>query len=253
MPSLEPFVEFDRLFNEDYDYFVGSQLTEDRTVSEVDEIVEAQALKPGARVLDVHCGHGRHANVLAARGYKIVGIDRVQRFIEMARADAARRHLSVDYRHMDLRELDLNHEFDAAFSWFGSFGYFDDDTDLDILVRIRRALRPGGSFLLDMQSPYRLIPALIAGQGTCCYQRRIGNDIAVDVLTLDAVGSRYLAKRIAVRDGVAHEAAYAVRAFTAPEISAWFKAAGFSGVTVRAERGEAFTVQSRRLVVKGTV
>ena len=30
----------------------------------------------GARLLDVPCGHGRHARLLAARGFAVTGVDR---------------------------------------------------------------------------------------------------------------------------------------------------------------------------------
>ena len=251
MTLPDRFVDFDRLFGERYDHFIGSQLTDDQAVSEVDEIVRVQALEPGSRVLDVHCGYGRHANVLARRGYRVVGLDRMERFIERARADARREQLDVEYWHMDVRELDVHEEFDSCYSWFGSFGYSDDETELDVLTRIRRALRAGGTFLLDMQSPYRMIPALIAGQGTTTYYSRIGDDVAFDVRTLDATASRVHGKLITARGGLIEEADYAVRAFTAPEICSWFAAAGFTASEVTGEGGTPFTVQSRRLVILG--
>ena len=36
----------------------------------------APLIAPGARVLDLACGHGRHARFLAARGHRVVAVDR---------------------------------------------------------------------------------------------------------------------------------------------------------------------------------
>src|SRR5918993_2258853 len=56
------------------------------TRQEVDFLVEHLGLQPGMRVLDVGCGPGRHAYLLAERGIAVHGIDISHRFIELARA-----------------------------------------------------------------------------------------------------------------------------------------------------------------------
>jgi tRNA U38,U39,U40 pseudouridine synthase TruA len=44
----------------------------------------------------------------------------------------------------DLRGLDFNEEFEGVYNWGGSFGYFSDEENADVLRRYVRALRPGG-------------------------------------------------------------------------------------------------------------
>jgi len=43
-------------------------------------------LRPGARVLDVACGSGRHLRWLAARGFAVTGVDRDASLVEPLRA-----------------------------------------------------------------------------------------------------------------------------------------------------------------------
>src|SRR4051794_22061581 len=46
-------------------------------------------LRPDMSVLDLACGHGTHANRLAARGCQVTGLDSSTVFLDRARADAA--------------------------------------------------------------------------------------------------------------------------------------------------------------------
>lgn len=101
----------------------------------------ALGLPEGARVLDVACGTGRHARALAALGFRVVGVDLSRDLLGEA-ADVTR-------LRADMRALPFFGEFDAATSFFTSFGYFDDDGNRATLASIAGALRPGGAFLLD--------------------------------------------------------------------------------------------------------
>ncbi|AIR96250.1 putative 5`-OH-SM related protein, putative methyltransferase [Streptomyces glaucescens] len=245
-------MDWDILFGDDYDFFDLPDLTPELSEREAAAMVKLGGFEPGMALLDAPCGHGRHANVLAAQGYAVVGVDRDERFLEMAAAEAGQRGVDVDYRLLDLREMDFDAEFDAAVSWYSSFGYFDDETDRDILRRYRRALRPGGRFLLDMHSPYRHIPSILANHEMHVDVLRRGGNMAIDIQELDAEASRYYAEKITIRGSKVERARYSVRMFTAPEIVEWFRTAGFSETRVMDEHGGTFTVSSRRLVVLGT-
>ena len=45
------------------------------TLAEVDFLIDVLALAPGAGILDVGCGTGRHSVELARRGYRMTGVD----------------------------------------------------------------------------------------------------------------------------------------------------------------------------------
>ena len=119
------------------------------TAQEVDFLVEALALEPGMRVLDVGCGPGRHSNELARRGIAAHGIDISARFIELASQGPA------TFERMDARALPFDAEFDAAISLCqGAFGLLGGTDDGDVLAGMARAVKPGGRVACSAFSAY---------------------------------------------------------------------------------------------------
>jgi SAM-dependent methyltransferase len=141
---------FERFFGEDYFEIYRDLLSAERTAAEVDGIVSLLDLDAGARILDLACGHGRHAIPLAERGFDVTGYDLSAVFLARAQADAEARGATLRWLRGDMRELPFDGEFDAVINVFTAFGYFDDpEDDLETLRGVHAALRPGGRFLLE--------------------------------------------------------------------------------------------------------
>jgi cyclopropane fatty-acyl-phospholipid synthase-like methyltransferase len=118
------------------------------TVAEADFLERELALEPGARVLDAPCGHGRHSVELAARGYRVVGVDLSAEMLAVARREAAERGVTVDWRQADMRELPRDGSFDAAFCFGNSFGYLGPAGNREYLQAVAASLRTGGRFVM---------------------------------------------------------------------------------------------------------
>src|SRR5258705_307498 len=78
-----------------FDAAYVAQLREEKppaqTRREVDFLLRALRPAPGARILDVPCGYGRHAAALARRGFRVVGVDLSRAMIAEARRRFAER------------------------------------------------------------------------------------------------------------------------------------------------------------------
>lgn len=119
----------------------------------VDALVARLQPPSGATMLDLGCGAGRHAKHLAARGFDVTGLDLAASSIEAARAAEGPR---LRFRRHDMRVPFGRAAFDYVFSFFTSFGYFDDPVEQTAVVRnMARALKPGGRLVLDyLNAPY---------------------------------------------------------------------------------------------------
>ncbi|MCZ6728726.1 MAG: class I SAM-dependent methyltransferase [SAR324 cluster bacterium] len=140
------------------DFFQGMALElwrkaipEEQTRAEADFLATVLGVKPGVRLLDVPCGNGRLALELASRGCRVSGVDLAAPFIREAKSRAKRLAVTADFKRVDMRELPWEEEFDGAFCFGNSFGYFAKEGVCAFLEAVGRALKPGGRFVLDTE------------------------------------------------------------------------------------------------------
>lgn len=121
------------------------------TPEEVDNVIGLLDREPGAYILDLACGPGRHTLELARRGYRVTGVDRTTAYLQRAREQAAEENLDVEFMQADMRAFRQPETFDAAVNLFTSFGYFEDPVDdLQVAQNLHASLKPGGRLLMEM-------------------------------------------------------------------------------------------------------
>lgn len=139
-------------FGEDY-LRIYDFLTPERTEREVEGIVNLLALPPGSAILDLCCGHGRHSIALARQGFRVTGQDLSEVFLQHAQSEAEKQGVQVSWVHSDMRKISFENEFDAVINIFTAFGYLEnEDEDQLVLQQIKKALKPGGIFLLETKN-----------------------------------------------------------------------------------------------------
>ncbi|WP_410569425.1 SAM-dependent methyltransferase [Amycolatopsis sp. cmx-4-61] len=240
------------MYDEDYLHFFASPAETSRPAGTLGGEAAAELtwrlldLRPGLRVLDLACGHGDLAHRLAARGCRVTGLDSSAVFLDRARADAAAAGTDVEYVAGDMRRLPWTARFDRVVNWSTAFGYFDDDTNRDVLRGIAVALRPGGRLAMDLDN----LPAFLAAfTPSRVVAARDDGDLLVDRYRLDALTGRLEAERTVVRDGRARRTRFVKRLFGFPELRDWLIAAGFAEVAGFGEDGTRLTADHRRMVL----
>jgi ubiquinone/menaquinone biosynthesis C-methylase UbiE len=102
-------------------------------------------LPSGARILDVPCGQGRHAHLLAEAGFDIDGLDYSEQLLAVARKRGTAPNLR--YTRGDMRKLPARwaRRFDAVLNLFTSFGFFAHPRDdAQVIQEFARVLKRGG-------------------------------------------------------------------------------------------------------------
>ena len=141
---------YTEFFNEDYPRIYSDRLSQDATECEATFVVEALGLQEGDRVLDLACGHGRHAVALARRGMVVTGQDLNEDYLRMAREGAALARVEIETLHGDMRSIPFTGEFDAVINMFTAFGYFESENeDVRVLEAVANSLKSDGKLLLD--------------------------------------------------------------------------------------------------------
>lgn len=122
----------------------------------IDLLVRTARPAPGAAILDMGCGRGRHARSLARRGYRVTGVDLSPRALDQARRRAVEEGLDITFQQGDMRTPVCDACFDGVASLFTAFGYFDDEGDhLRTVEAYAHNLRAGGWLFQDfLNAPY---------------------------------------------------------------------------------------------------
>jgi SAM-dependent methyltransferase len=121
---------------------------------------EAARVGASCAVLEVGCGTGRLTLPLARAGHEVTGIDLSPAMLARARTKLAAEpddvRARVTLRETDARRMELPAEpaFDVAVAPFRVMQHFITIEDqLDVLIRVRERLWPGGRLVFDVFNP----------------------------------------------------------------------------------------------------
>lgn len=105
-------------------------------------------------VLELGCGTGTHAILLAQLGYEVVGVDMSQTMLDKALTRKKQLNSDVashlDFKLGDVRTYRSNQKFDVVISLFHVFSY--QNTNNDLMATFETAaehLQPGGILIFD--------------------------------------------------------------------------------------------------------
>jgi len=133
-------------------YFEHAELYDEmyKVIFDYDEqfrIVDKQMKKRNLnKVLEVSCGTGRLVKILYQNGYDAMGLDFSEEMLEIAR----KRVPEVDFILADMRDFDIDQEFDTIVSLGHGFGHLVKDDDItNALECFYDHLEDGGLLIVD--------------------------------------------------------------------------------------------------------
>jgi len=214
-------------------------------------------------ILDLGCGTGRHAIMLAQKGYEVAGVDRSEEMLAVANTQltsSAFKDLSLSFHQGDIRSVRLDRRFDVVVSLFHVMSYQTGNDDLrEAFATAKEHLAPGGVFIFDCWYG----PAVLTERPEVRVKRLEDDEISVTRIvepvmhpSKNVVDSNY---QVLVRDkasGAVEELkeTHSMRYLFQPEIDLLLKEAGME-VTAAAEwmtgRRPGFDTWGVCFVVKG--
>jgi SAM-dependent methyltransferase len=236
-------------FRNDYLNVYAHTFTEERAQKEAGFVATALDLKPGASVLDLCCGQGRHAVELAKRELRVTGLDLNAEYLELTQRAAEASKVKLETVAADMREIPFENKFDAIVNMYSSFGYLETEAeDLNVLESAAKALKPGGQLLLDMLNREWAVANYIqndwhAGEEGTLYVERRDLDLAssrmhVHFIVVEPSGSR--------RESIGH----IIRLYTLTEMTRLLAGVG---LIVNAVFGgfdsETYSIDTRRMII----
>ena len=213
---------FEELFDEDFTR-AHSRLSDDQIKREADFIEEALGVNAGGVVLDLGCGAGYHAVELASRGYAVVGYDLSLHQLALAAEVAQDKRQKLNLMQGDMREMAFETVFDGIYCWDTTFGYFEEDKNVAVAARVFQALKPGGTFLVDVVNRDFVTmhqPSNVWFEGDSA--------VCMDDMNVDFISSRLRVKRsLMLDDGRTRECVYSIRLYSLHELGKLLHEVGF--------------------------
>jgi SAM-dependent methyltransferase len=216
------------------------------TAEEADFLARNLAVEPPARLLDLPSGFGRHALLLARRGFRMTGIDIAPAAIEAARGEARELGVEAHFLVGDMRSAPPGIPYDGAYCFGNSFGYLSHK-DTKLFVRnMFHAIRPGGRWAIDTGSAAEsLLPHVVP-------ERRLeAGGIAYSVRnSYDALAGRLVQSCVLEKDAVRQTAEISYGIYTVAELQRLLAAEGFRVVSASGSLdGRPFQLGDRRLLL----
>lgn len=106
-------------------------------------------------VLELGCGTGTFAELLAKGGYDMIGVDSSAEMLEIATEKKEESGLDILYLLQDMREFELYGTVRAVVSICDSMNYIGTEEELKtVFSLVNNYLDPQGIFIFDMKTPY---------------------------------------------------------------------------------------------------
>ena len=157
-------------------------------------------LSSTSRVIDVGCGHGRHALALAERGAEVIGLDFAVALLTRARQLAAELRRQVRWVRGDMRSLPFRSGCANAAVMMDAFGFFDTEEEHGAVLReAARVLTTGGRLVLKVVNG---APILDAFRET---DREERDGLVISVCNTLAIDPPRMTQRISVTGALGRE------------------------------------------------
>ncbi len=138
---------FEAWFNSPHYHLLYKGRDESEARQFIERLMGTLKLPPGARVLDLACGKGRHSVSLADLGFDVLGVDIAPENITLAKQQE---RSNLRFAIHDMRQVLKEPPFDAVLNLFTSFGYFEQEAEHQAAIHtMASAVKSQGVLVID--------------------------------------------------------------------------------------------------------
>lgn len=203
-------------------------------------------------VLDLGCGTGTLTELMAKKGYDMIGVDNSGEMLSIAMQKAEKSGNQILYLCQDMRELDLYSTVGCIYSVCDSLNYLLEEEDMEeTFKQVHNYLHPGGIFVFDFNTLYKYREVIgdttIAENREDCsfiwenyfYEEEHVNEYDVTIFVKEKEGGDTFRR---------FEETHYQRGYTKKEMEAFVKKAGMKLLlTLDADTKKAPTAKSERI------
>lgn len=217
----------------------------------LDKLLAEYQIEDGP-ILELGCGTGSMTEILALKGYDMIGVDQSAEMLSIAMNKRLLSGHDILYLKQDMRELELYGRVAAAVSVCDSINYILEPEELiEVFRRVNEYLEPQGIFIFDFNTEYKY--NMVLGDQVIAENREECSFIWDNLYDAKERINEYVLTLFIKEEGELyrkHEEVHYQRAYTLEEIKAMVKTAGleYLGAYDGADAGKVHE-QSERIFV----
>lgn len=120
------------------------------------DFVEQELPKTTGQILDLACGAGRLAVMLAQNGYQVSGVDLSEEMLALAEMHAREADLAIPFMQGNMLDMSALGQYSAVTCFADSFCYLQDEAQvLQAFKEVYQHLENDGKFIFDVITPYQ--------------------------------------------------------------------------------------------------
>lgn len=151
---------YESWFNSPYYHILYQHRDVDEANTFISNLIDLLKPNKHSHILDLACGTGRHAVMMANMGFEVAGIDLSTNNIKKAKK---KEKPNLHFYVHDMREEFRHEYFDYVFNFFTSFGYFDVENDNQrAIAAMKSNLKSKGVLVIDFMNTEFVLKNLIA-------------------------------------------------------------------------------------------
>lgn len=130
--------------------------TEKQAISDAKNIEFICGIKNPSLILEQCCGVGDVAHQLAKNGHEVYAIDYSKEYIDIGIKSFSNVSFVCD-NALTYQFVEKLERFDYVINWYSSFGYFDEQNNIQLIKNAFEHLKEGGIYLIDMYNTVSIL------------------------------------------------------------------------------------------------